>query len=98
MENGKELVIIVDGMEIGSCNPLTIDTEKEWRKKMEYAKEWTWQGSCELIDSDIYQYYHKRLNRFYFRNCYGDKLMIELSEDKITGELNYGELTKALIE
>ena len=86
---------MIDGKEIASCDPLIIEpTDKRYRPMLDYAKEWTFKG--EFISSDIFQYYYRRGNRYYFRNCFGDRLWVETSDNSIKGMLTYGELTKML--
>lgn len=96
MTNGEEILVMIDGKEIASCNSVIIDVvDKEWRPMLDHAKDWTFKG--EVINSDIFQYYYRRGDRYYFRNCYGDKLWVETSDNFIHGILSYGELTKMLL-
>ena len=98
MEKGEKLVMIIDGQEIASLDSIELEIPEgessEWRQRLKYAEEWTFQG--EIVNGEVFQYYYRRGDRLYFKNCFGDKIWVEPIDDGIHGELKFGELYKLL--
>ena len=101
--NGKELIIKIGDKEIAHCDPINIPAseDKDWGSIFDHAKEWTIEGGITLECPDLYEYYYRRGERLYFRNCFGDRIDFEWPDEHREGieiRLTRGELYKLLMK